>query len=779
MIAQALSATQYLLAEPLPQGDYMIAVGRGFVNQVYRGNTIDVQGRTSVDSAGLVISGNDWGTQIIGNTFIGDLASAPDDTKGDIGLRIGAGSSQEAFAYPGLAQPAPWGWSRLPVFGLAIDGNTFKNSQASLAVAHGDKNKANSQRTYLVGSFTNNELNWSGGAVPAVTIGVEGFSNSDHSWVSLDELRLTTSNNWGRNPTTGAAATMKVFAAKLDGSDKNNQTITLPTAATVAAATRGQDGSDYVGAPGTIGPDGFQDVHIVLTGLAADKTISQIQITGFGGGDWKLTGNAAAYSLVLFRHGTTADVYLQPYQAEDGGRWFTVGVQYAGAGWVYPTFPAMYADPRLATLANRSPAGGTITARGENTAAGQGKAQAFDGNPSTKWLDFSRTSWIQYQFAAGAARVITQYTITSANDTASNPGRAPRDWTLKGSNDGVNWTTLDVRTNEANTSNLTPRTYRFSNSTAYKYYKLDDIVSNGDTIIQIGEIQLQSPQLLAIRSGSTTATGSFQGELYAFGGSSYTTTHAIDRSGVANAAPEAVYQVERFADSFNYQIPGLIPNATYTVRLHFSENTATAAGQRTFNIGINTTWVLNNFDIFAAAGGMYKAVVREFTATASNTGYITVVFDGAGQPGDAKVNGIEIVAPAVDLARGKAATSSADESATYAAGKAVDGNSSTRWSSGQWMQNNSIGWITIDLGAVCDIDSVRLNWEAAFAVDFMIQVSDDGNNWTTAKSVVDNTSGGVLDYSNLAARGRYVRIYCTKFNATSNYSLYDVNIYGA
>jgi hypothetical protein len=109
---------------------------------------------------------------------------------------------------------------------------------------------------------------------------------------------------------------------------------------------------------------------------------------------------------------------------------------------------------------------------------------------------------------------------------------------------------------------------------------------------------------------------------------------------------------------------------------------------------------------------------------------------------------------------------------------AVDGDRSTRWSSGQWMQAGDVGWFAVDLGAVHAIDRVTLNWEAA-AVDYQIQVSNDGINFTTVRSIVGNTSAGMLEYADLSASGRYVRIYCTRVNATKNYSLYDVNIYGA
>ena len=137
-----------------------------------------------------------------------------------------------------------------------------------------------------------------------------------------------------------------------------------------------------------------------------------------------------------------------------------------------------------------------------------------------------------------------------------------------------------------------------------------------------------------------------------------------------------------------------------------------------------------------------------------------------------------LVAP-VDLAKGKVATASTVEAPSYGPGMAVDGDASTRWSSGQWMQPTAVAWIAVDLGAVYDVDRVTLDWEAAYAVDYQIQVSDDGSDWTTVQSVVGNTTSGVIAYSGLSARGRYVRVSCTRFNATSNYSLYDVNVYGS
>jgi hypothetical protein len=124
------------------------------------------------------------------------------------------------------------------------------------------------------------------------------------------------------------------------------------------------------------------------------------------------------------------------------------------------------------------------------------------------------------------------------------------------------------------------------------------------------------------------------------GGSTSATTHAIDTSGVTNPAPQAVYQTNRYGN-FTYAFPGLTAGASYTVRLHFAEEYWTTAGSRTFNVSINGTQVLTNFDILATAGAEYKAVVEQFTIPASSTGQITIQFTTVKD--NAQVNGIEIL----------------------------------------------------------------------------------------------------------------------------------------
>ena len=109
------------------------------------------------------------------------------------------------------------------------------------------------------------------------------------------------------------------------------------------------------------------------------------------------------------------------------------------------------------------------------------------------------------------------------------------------------------------------------------------------------------------------------------GGGTISHTNTIDLSGVTNPAPTAVYQTARVGN-FTYTVPGFTAGSSHTVRLHFAETFFNTAGSRTFNVLINGTQVLTNFDIFAAAGAQNKAIVEQFTVNANSSGQYVVQF---------------------------------------------------------------------------------------------------------------------------------------------------------
>jgi hypothetical protein len=70
-----------------------------------------------------------------------------------------------------------------------------------------------------------------------------------------------------------------------------------------------------------------------------------------------------------------------------------------------------------------------------------------------------------------------------------------------------------------------------------------------------------------------------------------------------------------------------------------------------------------------------------------------------------------------NLALNKPVTSSSVETSAFPAIYAVDGNSSTRWSS---LHTNS-EWIYVDLGSSKSVKQVKLNWEGAYGKGYKIQ----------------------------------------------------------
>ena len=142
-------------------------------------------------------------------------------------------------------------------------------------------------------------------------------------------------------------------------------------------------------------------------------------------------------------------------------------------------------------------------------------------------------------------------------------------------------------------------------------------------------VALSNPTTYQIDAGGG-AVGTFAADAYYSGGGfPYSTSHAIDLSGVSNPAPMAAYQSVRTnygQGDIIYTLPNLTPAKTYTVRLHFQEMSESNVGGRLFNVSINGTQVLTNFDQLAAAGAMFKATIQQFSVPADAKGKITLTF---------------------------------------------------------------------------------------------------------------------------------------------------------
>lgn len=83
------------------------------------------------------------------------------------------------------------------------------------------------------------------------------------------------------------------------------------------------------------------------------------------------------------------------------------------------------------------------------------------------------------------------------------------------------------------------------------------------------------------------------------------------------------------------------------------------------------------------------------------------------------------------------ASASSLDSPDRVAQNAVDGLSNTRWSSSY----NDNQWITVELEKKQTIQRVMLDWEVAFGKEYIIQVSDDGQEWVDVFTETDGRGG--------------------------------------
>ncbi|SEF27848.1 GH92 family glycosyl hydrolase [Variovorax sp. NFACC27] len=108
-----------------------------------------------------------------------------------------------------------------------------------------------------------------------------------------------------------------------------------------------------------------------------------------------------------------------------------------------------------------------------------------DRTSLTEWSSgTSGAAWIQGSTAT-TARTVAIYTLTSSNKT----GQDPAGWTLKGSNDGINWTTLDTRQGEVFAWRRQVRPFVVKTPGAYSSYRLE--------IAGSGAVSLSEFELLA------------------------------------------------------------------------------------------------------------------------------------------------------------------------------------------------------------------------------------------------------------------------------------------
>jgi hypothetical protein len=129
--------------------------------------------------------------------------------------------------------------------------------------------------------------------------------------------------------------------------------------------------------------------------------------------------------------------------------------------------------------------------------------------------------------------------------------------------------------------------------------------------------------------------------------------------------------------------------------------------------------------------------------------------------------------PPTNLALNAVTAASSSYDSGFTPELAVDGNLGTRWSS----EFGDSQWFAIDLGGPFSISRVVLRWEVAYAAEYLLLVSDDGQNWRTV--LTQTKYAADVDDLSMSETARYVGIYSLRRGTEWGNSLWEFEVYGA
>ena len=244
---------------------------------------------------------------------------------------------------------------------------------------------------------------------------------------------------------------------------------------------------------------------------------------------------------------------------------------------------------------------------------------------------------------AGPDKTITLPTSTTTLDGSGSDPNGTISAYAWSQVSGPNTATFPNKTIQMPTiSGLIAGTYVFSlvvtdNQMAVSGPDLVTITVNPAGFTPLFRINAGGPQVV-------NSIGTFSADNYYVGTavSSYSVTAPI-----AGTTDDEIYQSERIPTNgvLNYAFPVGAGSGQYTVILHFAEIFFNAANQRLFDVSLEGTRVLDNYDIWAKAGGMNTAKTETFSVTVTD-GTLNISFDSRATVGgkdNAKISAIEII----------------------------------------------------------------------------------------------------------------------------------------
>ncbi len=239
----------------------------------------------------------------------------------------------------------------------------------------------------------------------------------------------------------------------------------------------------------------------------------------------------------------------------------------------------------------------------------------------------------------------------------------------------------------------------------------------------------------------------------------YTITLTVASAACNDVETKTSYLTVTGAPIANFVGTPTTGNTPLTV--NFTDQSTGSATSWSWNFGDGGTSTAQNPSHQYSVAGTYTV-----TLTATNA---------CGSDGETKTGYLTVSNTPVNVALNKPATASSTNGSNTPS-KAVDGSTSTYWRSGS-ISSSTIAWLRVDLQAVQTISRAVVKWNGSYyAKNYQIQISSDDANWSTVYT--DNSgNGGTDDYTFAAVSARYVRVYMTKNNKSSE-RINEFEVYG-
>ena len=174
----------------------------------------------------------------------------------------------------------------------------------------------------------------------------------------------------------------------------------------------------------------------------------------------------------------------------------------------------------------------------------------------------------------------------------------------------------------------------------------------------------------------------------------------------------------------------------------------------------------------------YKFIVESFNAFGDKTGEgsVDITIPAKTQEEIDAENAIAEIKTKLssdsNIAKNKEAFAS---SGVNTAKEAFDGNLGSRWIA---ETKNTDEYVGVNLGKLYSLTSVAISWEGAYASEYEIQVSTDGEEYNTVKAVTATKADTAEFVFDEAVDAQFVKILCKKDGFGYPYSIWEVGAFG-